>query len=661
MTHRFYLIAACGFVVVLAANGRGQQPLQPVVGDSRPLPVPAPPNDNPPNDNPPNDASVRTAEGTSASRNNDVVLASATVPSSRSIQNTLLRAKESLAAGQLPDVARSRAQLEQALVNLEKFVVIDSPNGVAWSKFLRLDELRAELAKDVPKLNALVDLEMNMRQNYVGLEYPQFTQLRDRLNQTIRALRYGSNPDATIELLSKKIDELITELNKPLEGSDLARSNQVGIVANYLYESQQVPWAISEMCSQFNVPNIQITAQESLLNRILSRSVAEPNPVQECILGTSIQGQACLSGFVSADVVPMNNGVSLRLNMSATLTSQSKGYNRGVVLNTTGHSPVHASKQIFITPTGISSAPATVATNLQSTINSIEHRLRLVRRIANKKAAEQKPQADAIAEGRMQTKIQAQYDQQINTQLNEASAQLTSLQQTPRPEVKRVGITRPTLAVYSTDTTVNGNLVQAASHQLAASRSCMLPIPTSSAVLVRAHQSAVINALDTVLGGRTIRSENLDEYAQQILGEVPPEISKEANGEEWSITMALFHPVELEFIDGRVKVILKISQMTRGEQVLADPAIITATYLPSFYDGVLTLKREGPVTIDFTRDSRGVWVVTLRSFLKGKFETTFKEEFVTKRIDLNARFPRAPQLTVDQLNLDGGWLQLGLR
>jgi hypothetical protein len=357
----------------------------------------------------------------------------------------------------------------------------------------------------------------------------------------------------------------------------------------------------------------------------------------------------------------MNNGVSLRLNMSATLTSQNKGYNRGVVLNTTGYSPVHASKQIFITPNGISSAPATVATDLQSTINSIEHRLRLVRRIAQKKAAEQKPQADAIAQGRMQTKIQAQYDQQVNTQLNEASAQLSTLQQTQRPEVKRVGITRPTLAVYSTDTTVNGNLVQAASHQLAASRSCTLPIPMSSAVLVRAHQSAVINALDTILGGRTIRSENLDEYAQQILGEVPPEISEEANGEEWSITMALFHPVELEFIEGRVKIILKISQMTRGEQVLADPAIITATYLPSFYDGVLTLKREGPVTIDFTRESRGVRVVTLRSFLKGKFETTFKEEFVTKRIDLNGRFPRAPQLTVDQLNLDDGWLQLGLR
>lgn len=655
MRPRFYMIAACGFVVVLAANVRGQQPLQPVVGDSRSLPVPAPAAVLSPID-----TSVRTAEGMT-STGTPVVSASATVPSSRSLQNTLLRAKGSLVATELPNVARARAELGQALSNLERFVVIDSPNGVAWSAFLRLDELRVELAKDVPQLNTLVDLEMNMRQNYVGLEYPQFTQVRDKLNQTIRALRYGSNPDASIELLGKKIDELITELNKPLAGSDLARSNQVGIVANYLHESQQVPWAVSEIRSQFSIPNIQVTLQESLLNRMLSRSVAEPNPVRECILGTSILGQACLLGTVSADVVPMNNGVSLRLNMSATLTSQNKGYNRGVVLNTTGYSPVYASKQIFVTPTGISSAPATVSTNLQSTINSIEHRLRLVRRIAEKKAAEQKPQADAIAEGRMQTKIQSQYDQQVTTQLNEASAQLSTLQQTQRPEVKRIGITRPTLAVYSTDTAVHGSLLQAASHQLAAGSSCMLPIPMSSAVLVRAHQSAMINALDVVLGGRTIRSQNLDEYAQQILGEVPPEVSKEANGEEWSITMALFHPVELEFIDGRVKIILKISQMTRGDQVLADPAIITATYLPNFYDGVLTLKREGPVTIDFTRESRGVRVVTLRSFLKGKFETTFKEEFVTKRIDLNGRFPRAPHLTVDHLNLGDGWLQVGLR
>ncbi len=655
MTPRFYLIAACGLVVVFSANGRGQSPLQPVIGESTPMPAPSLATVLSPTE-----TNVRSAEGTNAV-GAQVVSASASVLSSRSIKDTLLRAKESLAAEQLPDVFRSRTELDQALSNLEKFVVIDSANGLAWSEFLRLDELRAELAKDLPQLNALVDLEMNMRQNYLGLEYPQFSQFRDRLNQYIRALRYGSNPDASIDLLGKKIDELILELDKPLDGSDLSRSNQVGIVANYLHESQQVPWAVSEIRSQFNVPNVQIMAQESVLNRMLTRVVAEPNPVHECILGTRILGQACLSGIVSADVVPMNNGVSLLLNMSATLTSQNKGYNRGVVLNTTGYSPVYASKQIFVTPTGISSAPATVSTDLQSTINSIEHPLRLVRRIAEKKAAEQKPQADAIAEGRMQTKIRSQYDQGVTAQLNEASAQLTTLQQTQRPEVKRIGIARPTLTMYSTDTTVHGNLIQAAAHQLAANRSCNLPIPMSSVVLVRAHQSAMINALDTVLGGRTIRSQNLDEYAQQILGEVPPEVSKEANGEEWSITMALFHPVELDFVDGRVRIILKVSQMTRGDQVLADPAIITATYLPSFFEGVLTLKREGPVTIDFTRESRGVRVVTLRSFLKGKFETTFKEEFVTKRIDLNDRFPRAPQLTVDQLNLEDGWLQIGLR
>ncbi len=649
------LLVICGTVIGAAACGNAQQNLQRVSGDSRPLPVPAPSTVAPAPD-----TSVRSAVA-GAADTSKVVTASASEPSSRSLQNTLLRAKGSLTAAQLPDAEKSRGDLQQALRELENFVVINSANGNAWNKFLRLDELRDELESERPQLNTLVDLEMNMRQNYVGLEYPQFLRLRDRLNLYIRSVRYGSNPDATVELLGKKIDELITELNKPIDGSDLARSTQVGIVANYLHESQQVPWAVSEMRGQFSVPNIQISARESLLNRILYRTVAEPNPVQECILGTRILGQACLSGFVSADVVPMNAGVSLRLNMSATLTSQNKGYNRGVVLNTTGYSPVQASKQIFITPNGVSSAPATVATNLQSQINSIEHRLRIVRRIAKKKAAEQKPQADAIAEGRMQTKIQSQYDQQVNAQLAEASTQLTTMQQTQRPEVKRVGLTRPTLAVYSTDSTVNGNLVQAASHQLSANRNCLLPIPMSSEVLVRAHQSAFINALDTVLGGRTIRSQNLDDYAHQILGEVPAEVSKEANGEEWSITLALFHPVELDFDGGRVKIILKISQMTRGEQVLADPAIITATYLPSFYDGVLTLTREGPVTIDFTRESRGVRVVTLRSFLKSKFETTFKEQFVTKRIDLNGRFPRAPQLTIDSMNLDDGWLQVGLK
>ena len=101
--------------------------------------------------------------------------------------------------------------------------------------------------------------------------------------------------------------------------------------------------------------------------------------------------------------------------------------------------------------------------------------------------------------------------------------------------------------------------------------------------------------------------------------------------------------------------------MTRGAQALDDSSIVTAVYRPTYSNGVVNLNREGPVDVSFTRASRGLRVVTLRSFLKGKFDMFFKERIVTRRLDQWSLPAGVPQLTVDTLKLEDGWIQVGLR
>lgn len=575
------------------------------------------------------------------------------------LQDILERAKGELDASTLPSMESSKQQLQLAVEELERFIDLDSQNGQAWEKFLRLDELRAELLEDRPNLAVLTDLEMNMRQNHAGLSMTPFTKVRAAIDQLSRAMRYGAAPERTIELLGTKIDELIVKLEDPIEGSAIDRDSAIGLVLSYLHDSEQVPWAVSEIRKEFSTPNVRFSAQEATINRLIGRSISEPTPVNECLLGTRIVGNACLSGSVTADLLPMNNGVSLSLNMSAMMTSQNRGYNRGVVLNSSGSSPINASKQIFVTPNGISSAPANVSTNLQTTIHSIEHRLRIVRKIAKKKAAEQKPKADRIAQGRLQSRVQTRYDEQIEEQLAEANTKLAGFK-VERPAVARLGIDRPSFSIYSTDYTVNGDVTQANSYQLAASAPSPIASSSSEGIVLAAHQSAAINLLDVALGGRTIRSKELDDFAKQFLDEVPAELAKEAAGEEWSITLAPFHPVELMMDDGKVTIVLRISQMTRGEQSLADPASISVTYVPEYQDGIIRMTREGEVAIDFVRISGGIRATTMRSFLETKFNTVFKPEIVTEKINLKERFPNAPDLDVKTVTLEDGWIQLGV-
>lgn len=580
---------------------------------------------------------------------------------SRNLQSIVSQAIQSLDASKIPNLEKAKQDLSAAVSKLENFLDLSSANGQAWSKFLKLETLKQELQSERPNLDTMVSLDLNMRQNYQGLELTPYLQVRQKIGDVVRALRYGYAPDKAVEQLEVKLQQLIETLEEPVQGAGTDRSFAVGLIANYLHEMNQAPQAVSQIHQQFSIPNVQLYARENLINRVIMRPVAEPNAVNECLLGTRIVGQACLSGMVSADLQPMMGGVALHLNLNASLTTNSNGYNRGVVLGSTSYSPVYASKAIYVTPNGISSTPANIATDLQTSINSIDHKLRIVRRIAQRKAAEQKPLADAIAEGRMQDRVRSQYDQQVEQQLAEARTQLGEVQGRTPPELARVGVSMPTYSFNSDSVSVQGHVKQAAPFQLAAFKSSTFSKPTDSDVVVEAHQSAVVNALDIALSDRTIRSADLDDYARQLTGKVSAEVQEEADGEPWSITLATYRPVEIELDDSKVKLVLRVTRMTRGDQTLEDSAFVTAVYAPSYSKGVLTLNRQGEVEVTFARASRGLRVVTLRSFLKGKFDKFFKEQLVTQPLDLPARFPNLPKIALNVMKIDDGWLQLGWR
>ncbi len=589
------------------------------------------------------------------------LVADSSDPTSRQLQAIVIQAIDQLDASRLPQRQESLARVRAAIVNLEAYINLSSPNGQAWSQFLKLDELKRELSAERPQIDRLVELELNMRQNYLGLEYAPYQELRRGIGELVRALRYGSQPERTIEVLDGKLRQLVEDLSEPVTGMASDRALEVGLIANYLYEMNQAPAALARLRQQYSSPNVQVYVSESLVNRLLTRSVAEPSPVNECLLGTHIVGQACMLGTLHADLLPMSSGVSILLNLNANLTTQSQGYNRGVVIGSTSYSPVNASKQIFVNRSGISATPAIVATNLQTSINSIDHRLRIVRRIASRKAAEQKPLADAIAEGRMQNRVRSQYDQQVDQQLNTARVRLASLQNEARPELERLGIPKPQLHYNSTSDAIYGNLHQAAGFQLAARVPSGLARPQTADIFAEIHQSAVVNALDIALGERTIRSADLDDYAMQLTGSVSEEIQNEVAGEPWSIALAAYRPVDLQLDDGQITIKLRIVRMTRGPQSLDDSAIVTAVYKPTYSNGVVILDRVGPVDVSFTRASRGLRVVTLRSFLKGKFDTFFKEQVVTKRLSEMSLPAEVPHFDVDTLLIDNGWAQVGLR
>lgn len=570
------------------------------------------------------------------------------------------RARESLDKARLPKPEEARKQLVDQMQAFEKYLGgPQNPNAQGWFKFLNWDVLLREAASPMPDLRALTDVQLRYRQNIQGLEYAPFQAMAKAIERFVDAQRFGGDPEQTIRILDARLEKL-QDIGKPdSDATQLERARDFSLIAGYLAASNQAPELVSTLHSFYQQPNVRVVAGESLINRAVGRPVSQPAPVDECILGTHVLGNSCVTGNLFADLVPQQGGIGVRLNLSGTFTSNNIGYNRGVQIYTTGYSPVYASKLVTITPGGTFSQPAVASTSLQTQINGIGHHSRLVRRIASRKAEEQKPEANAIGQYRLQNRLGQRFNNEVEQQLSQSGSGLAMLKQDP-VELIRLGLPKPTWGIQSTDSYVFAHLLEAAQSQYGAPGVSNLPAPQAD-VVAEFHQSLPINLAGPVLGGRTIHSWEMDDFVRQFGGTVTPELQEESEGEPWSLTFADHHPVEVEFADGLANVILRISRMTRGEQELAEPATVSAKYRASVQDGVVTLQRQGDVELNFVRAAGGVRAVALRAFLKGKFDKFFKEAGQTQRIVLGGRVPNMQPLVLSNIVFGNGWAQISLR
>ncbi len=569
-------------------------------------------------------------------------------------------ARQNLRAESLPNPNAAKTALENATLQLQNFLSTASDDRFAnWLTFLRWNELQAELSAAEPDIEQLVQLERNMRQNYLGLEMRQFVQVRERLSDYIDALTFGAEPAKTIEQLDKRLEQLAISLQTPADGADTKRQREIGLIASFLDQSRQLPDLIQSLRGQFSKANFRVLVSREFVQRQFSRPVAQPNPVNEVILGTQIRGQSFLQGSVNPQLVDNPHSASIRLWLSAHMSSRNIGTNRSVLIHTTGDADVLASETIHLTDLGLVSQNDTcVQAPLHSNIQSIEHRLKIVRKIAAKKAAQQKPQADAIAQGRLETRVANQFHQQLQEQLVQTNIRMRTPEMTI---LNRLGLSKPKRASWSSGQFLSLLWKQQEFDQLAAPTSCPLVVQPHG-ITVQLHQSAIMNVLDPIIGGRIIRSEDLDDIA--IQAGLPPSdgLNQEAKGEKWAISMAGYHPIEVELDDQLVRFRIRTTKLDRGDQALEQPATIEAAYKIILVDNAIQLQRQGDVKIDFAGKAQGgIRGVTLRSFLKNKFDTVFKQELLDKPIRPTDRLPaNVPPMNITEIQVDDGWIQATL-
>ncbi len=576
-------------------------------------------------------------------------------------------AKSELSPASLPDRSQATVAVQQDIDATIRYFNMgtSADNAAAWFRYLKLDELLDAIEADASVAQqgqAAVALHQRLVGLAPGLELRNLVQLRGSVGELIAALRFANSSDA-IEQLGKQIDALTTlanEIDEVPSAEDLA---VIDATVSILNEAKQAPAALQSIRQLFAQPNGVVSVSESLVQESVNRPVDQTRPVRDCILGTRLVGLASLCGSVNADLQPSFGVALLNVSLQGNFSSNNRGYNGPVQLQTVGYGHVFASRAILLNEQGMSPQPAYVHATLSSEIQSIEHRLRIVRRIAEKKAAEQKPLADRIALGKLRARVAEQFVTETNQSQSLGSGDALAK---IRPWIGRLNLVEPSRSWGSTDDSLFIQGLLRSDDQLASP----LPAPPISPgydVAVQLHETLISNALTPLLAGRTIKQSQIEPLLE-LTGKTPGALTSAGDTSEvespFEIDFAKFRPVIFEARDGVLKLGVRGTRFKQGARELSRAMEITATYTPATDNsGNVLLLRDGDVNVSFPGRGRlSVSQGAIKTTIQKSFADVFPEVIADQPIIVPQDAPldvlRGRSYRPNRIAMNDGWLTI---
>lgn len=614
--------------------------------------------------------------------------AAAQIPQSQreSLAAKIDSVREDLDPTLIPDLAAAREDLQQAYDRLLAHLdaTADPATRAGWLAYIDYAPLAEAMEKQasVAEQGQLAEqLYWRLVRNQAGLERQPLIDFREATKRFISAALFQDS-ERTVRTVSGQlgqIAELLRETEDPLTAEHTARINRV---LEFATASRLAPALVEELRSTIGQNNVRVLVGRELITEIINRPVDRHTPSDECILGVRIIGQAHLNGALMADLLPSEETARLRLTLTARFDNFGTGYASPVRLRTHGFGNVSASRMLHIGDSGVAAEPVATYADLDSRILGIEHHLRIIRKIAARRAAEQKEEANRIAEMKLRARLAREFAQETDEQL--ASADLL-----PQGEAatifRRLNLPQPTRHWSSSSDYLKLGMRIRANDQTSTAVAPPTP-PLGHDLVVQVQESAVDNPASELLSGRALSDLELKAFLVGIFPDLRTDpairsdrvIADAANAEERAVLetverarqaaevarqaaetlvvdpvvihFAPLRPVIFEARENTVRLGIRGSRFEQGDQVLDEALQITALYQPvRSPDGYVTLEREGEIQVEFPGggDRRlSITQIALRRAVVGKLAEAFPEQLLHQPLELPAPTPTPTAGTV---------------
>lgn len=565
---------------------------------------------------------------------------------------------DQLDADRIPNLQSAQQDFMQRVAEVHQHLnqSTTAENRDAWLAYFQFEKLLGAIrAGDSPATltREARDLQERLIGTYPGLEVRQVRAVRDSVNVLIPAIRYRE-PDQAVALIGRQL----TALAKRFEQLDAVPSIDDAAAANLilgiLHDANQDVLAVATLKELYSRPNMRVWFAERFVQQLVEEPIDEYQPVRDCILGTSIYGTAHFVGESKVELLPADGAVRMKLTVVGQAVSNNVGYRRPVRLRSKGYAGLCVTQTLSASDSGVTFDPTYVDVNLKTELTAIEHRSRLVRRIAWRKAGQSKGRADRIATERMRQKLRDQFDRDVQQRAAGAGDPMSRV----RPVLQRLEFPEPERELRSTDDAIYFRSVLRRGDQVG---SAVSPpeFPTEHNAVVQIHESAIDNALSHLLAGRTVREEQIEKLLADAGRQMP---EKEKDEDPFVIDFASVRPIVFEARDDKLRFGVRATRFSQGARELKQSLIIAAQYAPaSTPEGKVILIRDGKVQVSFPGRKRlSLGQAGLRRVIVESFDDIFPATLLDRPLKIPADFRlealRDREFTPRMIAAADGWL-----
>jgi hypothetical protein len=571
---------------------------------------------------------------------------------------------------------QAKVELATAIRELERWLSRNPERAAGWKRYLQWADLENVIAgQEPPAAEVVAQVHRKFTTNKPGLELPHFTRTRDALAK-YAAVAISASDEKLQAQTSDQLAQLATHLEayeKNPASSDDALAIGRGLA--WLSQAQQAGHLQTAVLREYGHPNLYASVSERLAAVGMERYVNQVTPVRENILGTDLHGTARMTGRTSMGFVPNSRAATFNILLGGTAYSKNVGYNGPVTVHTTGVTSISGVKQIQMNANGLFGYRAGANCRTRSTINDLCANCGLIEKIAWKRAGQQKSQSEAIASSRAAARVAGQMDREAAGMIAEQNARYN--ERFKQPLARRNALPSELHFSSSADRAFV-RMLELAPGRLAAPE---VPPEHDAAhdIALRVHESLAVNFGESTLSGYEMTDVRLEKLIRdELKTELPEELrvtlddgTLDPDKEPWSIIFAKELPVQARFQNGGLSLAIRADGFTRGEgdepgtykPALTELVEIAADYKIEKTDVGATLRREGDVQVRFPNRANPDQI-TVRdnatvTFMRRKFRSLFKEEFVGQGIKLKDRWERAGTLGLREIKSEGAWLSLG--